>query len=915
MTYCTQDPSRIPGQFAALRHVRHWLFALAFAGTGCCIAAEAGAAPDGATQSPTTLANPGPLHVPSPDWREQIIYFLMIDRFDDGDPANNDQGQGEFDPASGAHYSGGDLHGISRRLNYIRGLGATAVWITPPVAHQWWDDAVRYGGYHGYWGTDFTAIDPHFGSLADYQQLSRALHAAGMYLVQDIVVNHVGNYIRYPQAWDANDPTVGFVSNSDRGGRRAPTQAPFTRNDPRDPAQRAEAIYHWTPTIRDGRDRYQELNYQLADLDDLNTGNPQVQAALRRSYGHWIAQAGVDAFRVDTAFYVPPAFFTDFLHSDDPDAPGIARVAAATGRRDFHVFGEGFGIDPPFADAQARKIDGYLREAGGRAMPGMINFPLYGSTLDVFARGRPTATLGHRVRSMMRLHARPQLMPSFVDNHDVDRFLAGGSLAGLQQSLLLIMTLPGIPTIYYGTEQAFGRPRAAMFAGGYQSGGRDHFDTDAPLYRQIAAMATLRRAHKVFTHGTPKVLFETAAGPGAFAYEMQHEAARAIVVFNSADREALLDNLDTGLPAGTTLRGAFDLSGATRDLRVGASGKLSLRLAPRAGMLWIADRSTAGTLSSGSGAPRLRLDATPAKPVREDFSISGRATGTDRVQLVIDGDLSRAIDLSPDAKGRWSTRIDTASMIDPAVEHRLVAWSLDPEAVSAARTFRVAREWQLLAQTTDPAGDDHGPDGRYRYPSDPSWGDNRQMDLRGARVSGSGGAMRIELPMHRITTGWNPANGFDHVAFTIFIGFPDRAAGATVMPKQNATLPHDLRWHYRLRAHGWTNALFAATGATATADGASVVPAADIQVDAQAHTVTFTVPAASLGNPRSLDGAIVYVTTWDYDGGYRALGLDPKSHGFTGGDGAVDPLVMDDLLLQIPASDRRDDLKPPRDGS
>ena len=94
-------------------------------------------------------ADDGPLHVPSPDWRDQVVYFAMIDRFDDGDPRNNDQGAGEYDPADGAKYSGGDLAGLMRRIAHLRGLGATALWITPPVANQWWDPPVGYGGYHG----------------------------------------------------------------------------------------------------------------------------------------------------------------------------------------------------------------------------------------------------------------------------------------------------------------------------------------------------------------------------------------------------------------------------------------------------------------------------------------------------------------------------------------------------------------------------------------------------------------------------------------------------------------------------------------------------------------------------------------------------------------------------------------------
>src|SRR5690606_29063405 len=120
----------------------------------------------------------------------------------------------------------------------------------------------------------------------------------------------------------------------------------------------------------------------------------------------------------------------------------------------------------------ARKIDGYMRAPGG--LRSMINFPLYGSLGDVFARGRAPAVLAHRIDSMLRLHDDPWRMPSFVDNHDVERFLAGGDAAGLRQALFAMLTLPGIPVVYYGTEQGFRGQRDAMFAGGHGSGGRDH---------------------------------------------------------------------------------------------------------------------------------------------------------------------------------------------------------------------------------------------------------------------------------------------------------------------------------------------------------------------------------------------------------------------------------------------------------
>jgi len=96
-------------------------------------------------------------------------------------------------------------------------------------------------------------------------------------------------------------------------------------------------------------------------------------------------------------------------------------------------------------------------------MQGMLNFPLYGSVSDVMARGHTTQELAERIRQNMQIHSDPHRMPSFLDNHDVDRFLKGGNELALRQSLALIMTLPGIPTLYYGTEQGFKEQRAAMF--------------------------------------------------------------------------------------------------------------------------------------------------------------------------------------------------------------------------------------------------------------------------------------------------------------------------------------------------------------------------------------------------------------------------------------------------------------------
>ena len=154
--------------------------------------------------------------------------------------------------------------------------------------------------------------------------------------------------------------------------------------------------------------------------------------------------------------------------------------------------------------------------------------------------------------------------------------------------------------------------------------------------------------------------------------------------------------------------------------------------------------------------------------------------------------------------------------------------------------------------------------------------------------------------MPAICTTWNPPNGFDHVAFTVYFGLPGRSDGARVLPLQNAELPQGLRWQYRLRVHGWSNALFAADGATATNEGRSVTPAADIRVDRADGTVELRLPAAALGNLDDLSGVRVYVTTWDYDGGYRPLQAEAGPAQFGGGL-ADAPRVLDDTpVIRLP---------------
>jgi glycosidase len=840
----------------------------------------------------TATAQDGLLHTPSPDWRDQIIYFVVTDRFEDGNPANNDQGSGEFDPTKRSRFSGGDLAGVTKRLDYIQGLGATAVWVTPFVENQWLDAQADYGGYHGYWASNFKAVDAHFGALDDVRNLSRALHSRGMYFVQDIVLNHTANFFGYDQTYSPGDPTKGWSANATSAPMKAPTQAPFNLNDPRRAADRAAGIYHWTPNIADIGNREQELNWQLSGLDDLNTENPAVRAALRDSYSYWIKEAGVDAFRVDTIFYVPPDLMKDFIYSTDPKAPGALAAAKATGRQNFFIFGEGFGIDRAGEDKQMRKIESYATGGDGSPItPGMLNFPLYGTMLDVFARGKPTQDLAQRIEQTLAIHARPHLMPTFIDNHDVDRFLATGNEAGLKQALLMMMTLPGVPVLYYGTEQGFTDQRASMFAKGWGSKGRDWFDTQSPLYRYVARATALRKENAAFRRGAPSLVHANANGPGPIAYSMQYGDETLIVALNTAPHESLLTFLLPKLSSGAALEPLFAIDGTAPALAASASGQVDAALPARSGYVWRL-KPSASKAPTPSAAVELQTPAFSAEA--NTLSVSGTAKALKRLLLVINGDLSRATAVRVRRDGRWSATVVADDLVSSDNLHSLTAWDPVTKRSYATTTFRVAPQWRLAADQPDPAGDDFGPLGmRYRYPTDPTYAP-RTMDLRRVRAFTAGGALKVEIEMAAISQVWNPQNGFDHVAFTLFVEAPGQAK-TRVMPQQNASLPAGMGWSTRIRAHGWSNALFRAQGASETTEGTAGARAATVTTDLAKRTVTFTIPASALGAPKSLTGAKIYINTWDYDGGYRALTSEGGAYAMGGGDGAKNPKIMDEI--------------------
>lgn len=827
------------------------------------------------------------------DWRDQVIYFVVTDRFNDGDPSNNDQGAGEYDPADGARYSGGDLQGITDKVDYIRDLGATAVWITPPIANQWWDPQVNYGGYHGYWAEDFREVDRHCGDLETYKALSAALHERGMLLVQDIVVNHTGNFFHCDPAPGGGE--AACAPNTGSAPVSVPTQPPFDKNNPDSAADRAASIYHFTPSISDYADQGQRFNYQLSDLDDLDTDNPEVVAALKDSYNHWIKEVGVDGFRIDTVIYTHPETYADFIHSTDPEHPGVKNFAEQAGNPSFFTFGETWFTPTAYDDTADRNVEEYIEKDGAPLIDSALNFPLHFDLQAVFAGGKPTRRLGYRLEKAFSLHKDPARLVNFIDNHDRDRFLTIGSPAAMKQALTFILTIPGVPVIYYGTEQSFLQQRGSMFAAGVGSGGVDHFDKDAELYRFLQEMIALRKDNAVFRRGALRLLRDSGAGPGVFAYALEHEAETAVVLFNTSEHRALVDGVDSGLPPGAELELLSGIS-AGGGLTVDAGGQLVAALEPRS----VAILRTTGVIGP---APEKDVAVTLDFPADTAFSsnplISGTLAGADQLLLVIDGDLTKAQAVTAAADGAWSATLPIENMVpDPSIIHSMVVYVESAGVVCERRDFTVDLDFTPVTEVVDPDGDDHGPTGAYGYPTDATYA-NPTMDIHKATVTAAGNTLRLSLEMNAFSSVWNPVFGFDHVSFSVYIDVPEKT-GVAALPFQNASAPGGMQWDYLALVGGWVNAFYSAEGASATANGESASPAPTLSVDAGARTISLTFTPESFGDLPSLSGVRIYVTTWDYDGGYRPLTPQPEQWKFSGGDGAVSPLVMDDVLIDLP---------------
>lgn len=529
---------------------------------------------------------------PSPrDWRDQVIYQLMLDRFDNGknnppyDPKSTPRGR---DEKQGGLFQGGTLKGVTRRLDYIRNLGCTAVWITPPYKQRQ-DDP---GSYHGYAIQDFLAIDPRFGTLADLQELVREAHQRGMYVILDIVINHAADCFRYkgdgPHDYIA-EGRYEFGQWHRVGSNRAP-DSPLGPDDAVWPVELQDPeCFTRKGSIRDmGKADFNEMvDGDFFALKDLNIRNPKVLDVMIQAFKYWIAATDVDGYRMDTVKNIPP-------HSAAVFCNAIHEYAQRIGKYNFIIYGELIGDDDLLHKYIGGNTPAESTQKGDEypQMDACLDFPLY-SVLDEVLKGQKNCdTIRERYVSLSRYYRSfsdcGRYYVTFLDNHDQSsrpyrRFLNNvhDDRLGVVGVGFLLTTL-GIPCIYYGTEQGFdgGGPndnyvREAMFGGkwgAFDTTGVQFFNDSHPIYKSIAAIAAVRREQPALRYG--RQYFREISGDGehfgapcgskcTLAYSRVLDTDEVLVAIN-VDTEARTDWL------------AVDplLSGAGHEMRDLLSGEM-----------------------------------------------------------------------------------------------------------------------------------------------------------------------------------------------------------------------------------------------------------------------------------------------------------------------------------------------------
>ncbi|HHT44526.1 MAG TPA: hypothetical protein GXZ89_03390 [Fastidiosipila sp.] len=456
-----------------------------------------------------------------PRWDESVIYFLLTDRFADGDPSNNDPHGIGYDRDHPETYQGGDFQGIIDNLDYLDALGINMVWITPIVDNIEHDR--RHGmegsqyGYHGYWAKDFETIDEHWGDLETFHDLIDEAAEKDIRLMIDVVLNHAGYGMK---ASDDGNGIDHFPSHEDR--------------------QRFVGMLREDPAPH-------TVTGELMGLPDFITEDPGVRKALVGWQSAWIEKsmtvAGnrIAAFRVDTVKHADATLWRALKKTTTLIDPG------------FKLLGEWYGAS----------IDNDGRSLLGGGMDALLDFA-FKDIAQAFIRGdleRAERQLNHRNNKMDNT----RLMAQFLSSHDEDGFLltrAGQDEGLFKVAVSLQLTAKGIPVIYYGEEIGLSGKTAGNMDRGEFSENRYMFDWDKvegnDLLDHYQIMVGIRNDFApIFARGDRQTLLaENDPGVSVFARSLDDEAV-LVALNRSGDPQLLWFE-------GSELESLIDLYGGAR---------------------------------------------------------------------------------------------------------------------------------------------------------------------------------------------------------------------------------------------------------------------------------------------------------------------------------------------------------------
>ena len=452
-----------------------------------------------------------------------VLYLIMIDRFADGDPSNNDppQSRGLYDRQNKFYYHGGDLQGVIDHLPYLKDLGVTAIWLTP-----WYDNYDHLNGielkedkpstgFHGYNPQDFYAVEEHFGTHAKLRELVEAAHRSGIKIIQDEVMNHTGPY----HPWVDDPPALAWFNGTKSNHLKNVFQT-WVLHDPHPVEQlKRETMEGWF----------------LDFLPDLNQNDPEVSRYLIQNTLWWIGTTGLDGIRMDTWQYVPNSFWRAWTGALKREFPN------------FKVVGEvkdGDVVHTSFFQGGRVRFDGV--DSG---LDSLLDFPLFYPIRHAFAEGKPVDEIP-KTLAKDYLYTNPEILVTLLGGHDDGRFMSekGATIDGLKLANAFVLTTRGVPQLYYGDELAMeggDEPTTrGDFPGGFAGDKRNAFSAggrtkdEQELFEYIKRLTTLRRELEPLRIGA---LINLYVSEQQYAYARTTPRGAVVVVFNNDNDAATIE--------------------------------------------------------------------------------------------------------------------------------------------------------------------------------------------------------------------------------------------------------------------------------------------------------------------------------------------------------------------------------------